>query len=88
VTWSKAKLGRTKPIARYNRSADGCHRSYCRKVLRQESGFASAGTDVREAEGSRRYGRKAQGGPENLAAAFAMRTVEAENIHWVRPPRS
>jgi len=57
-------------------------------VLRQESGFASAGADVHEAEGSRRYGRKAQGGPENLAAAFAMRAVEAENIHRFRPPRT
>ena len=41
-----------------------------------------------EAKGARRHGRKAQGGPENLAAAFAMRAVEGENIHRFRPPRT
>ena len=85
---SKAKLGLTEPVARYNRSGDYRRRPNCRKVLRQESGFASAGADVHEAEGSRRYGRKAQGGPENLAAAFAMRAVEGKNIHRFRPPRT
>src|SRR5665647_3293932 len=47
----QAKLGRTEPISQHNRSGDCRRHSYCRKVLRQESGFASAGTDVLRRKG-------------------------------------
>lgn len=81
----KGHLGRTKAIARYGSSTDCRRRSYCRKVLCQKAGISSSGPDVHEANVPRSYDRKTEGGSKNLAAAFAVRAVEREDIHLYLP---
>ena len=88
VAWRKAEFGGGELISRNRRSADCRRRPHRRQMLRQQPGIASAGADVDETKGARGHHRQAQGGAENLAAAFAMRTIESENIHRFRSLRA
>ena len=50
-------------------------------MLCQQAGISPSGPDVHDADVTRSYKRKAEGGSKNLAATFSLRAVESENVH-------